>query len=162
MEHYAAWSLKLHLIIEAWSKPPQSWYKLNFDAANREGFSTQAVVCRNSNGEIKILTQVSPPCSLVYEEALAAKLADVLAYLLHLHKFILEGDSTLVVLALQNPALSKTWHIEHIIHDTLGSFLVSSLWEARKINISANFCAHYVAYRVVARVIPGCIPFASP
>jgi hypothetical protein len=133
---------------------------MNFDAANIEGFSTQAAVCRNSNGEIiKILTHISPPCSPVYGEALAAKLAGVLAYSLHLDKFILEGDYALVVLVLQNPALSVAWHIEQIIHDTLASFQVSSLWEARKINKSVNFCVHYVAYRVAARVIPGCIPF---
>jgi hypothetical protein len=93
---------------------------LNFDAAIREGFSTQAAVYRNSNGEIiKTLTQVSPPCSPVYVEALAAKLAGVLANTLDLEKFILEGDSTLVVFALQNPALSVDWQFEHIIHDTL-------------------------------------------
>ena len=123
MEHYAAWSSKLHPIIEVWSKPPQSWCKLNFGAAIKEGFSTQAAVCINFNGEIiKTLTQVSPPCSPVYGEALLAKLASVLAYSLHLDKFILEGDSALVVLALQNQALSVDWHIEHIIHDTLASF----------------------------------------
>ena len=136
---------------------------MNFDAAIREGFSTQAAVCRNSNGEIiKTLSQVSPPRNLVYGEAQIAKLAGVLANSLHLEKFILEGDSTVVVLALQNPALSVDLHIKHIIHDTLGSFQVSSLKEARKINRSANFCAHYVAYKAVARVIPGCIPFFSP
>jgi hypothetical protein len=121
---------------------------VNFDAVIREGFSTQAAICKNSNGVIiKTLTQVSPPYSPVYGEAQAAKLAGVLANSLHLDKFILEGDSALVVLALQNPALSVDWHIEHIIHETLASFQVSSLWEARKINRNANFCAHYVAYR---------------
>ena len=44
MEHYAAWSSKLHPITEAWSKPLQSWCKLNFDAANKEGFSTFAEI----------------------------------------------------------------------------------------------------------------------
>jgi hypothetical protein len=80
---------------------------VNFDVAIQEGFFTQATVCRNSNGEIiKTLTQVSPPCSPVYGEAQAAKLAGVLANSLHLDKFILEGDSALVVFSLQNPALS--------------------------------------------------------
>jgi hypothetical protein len=51
-EHFAAWSSKLHLVKEIWSKPPQGFCKINFDAAIREVFSTQAAVCRNSNGEI--------------------------------------------------------------------------------------------------------------
>ena len=68
----------------------------------------------------------------MYGEVLATKLAGVLAYSLHLDKFILEGDSALVVLALQNPALSVAWHIEQIIHDTLASFQVSFLWEQER------------------------------
>ena len=78
-----------------------------------------------------------------------------------MEKFILEGDSSIVVLALQNPALRLDWHFEHIINETSSSFLVSSLWEVRKINKSANFSAHYVAYRAAARVLPGCIPSLS-
>ena len=61
--------------------------------------------------------QVRPPCSLVYGEALVAHLAGVLASSLQLDKFILEGDSSIVVSALQNPSLSLDWHIEHIISD---------------------------------------------
>jgi hypothetical protein len=99
VEHYVAWSQKLLPITEAWTKPPQGWCKLDFDVVLREGFSTQASVCRNSNGEIiKTITQVSPPCSAVYGKALAAKLAGALATSLQLDKFILEGDSALVVI----------------------------------------------------------------
>jgi hypothetical protein len=70
-EHFAIWSSKLQPVKEIWSKP-QGFCKINFDVAIREDFSTQAAVCRNSNGEIiKIITQVRPPCSPMYEEALA-------------------------------------------------------------------------------------------
>jgi hypothetical protein len=161
-EHFAAWSSKLQLVKEVWSKPSQGFCKINFDATIREDFFTQAAVCRNSKGEIiKIITQVRPPCSPVYEEALAAQLAGVLANSLQLDHFILEGDSTIVISSLNEPALSLDWHIELVIHETLSNFQVSFLWEARKINRSANFCAHYAAYRAVARVLPGCIPSLS-
>jgi hypothetical protein len=101
LEHYAARPSKLHPIKEAWIKPPQGWCKVNFDAVIREGFSIQAAICKNFNGVIiKTLTQVSPPYSPMYGEAQAAKLVGVLANSLHLDKFILEGDSALVVLAL--------------------------------------------------------------
>jgi hypothetical protein len=87
---------------------------VNFDAVTREDYSTQAAVCKNFNGEIiKTFSQVNPPCNPVYGKAQAAKLVGVLAKSLHLEKFILEGDSALVVLALQNPDLSVGWHIEH-------------------------------------------------
>jgi hypothetical protein len=100
--------------------------------------------------------------SPVYGEALAAKLASVLVTTLKLDRFILEGVSQIVILSLNNPSLSMDWHIDHVISDSLASFQVSSNWEARKINRSANFCAHYAAYRAAARVIPGCIPSFSP
>jgi hypothetical protein len=47
LEHYAAWSLKLWPITEAWIEPPQGWCKVNFDAVIREDYSTQAAVCKN-------------------------------------------------------------------------------------------------------------------
>jgi hypothetical protein len=107
LEHYTAWSSKLHPVKEVWSKPSLGFCKVNFDTAIREGFSTQVAVCRNSKGEIiKAITQVSPPCSPVYGEALAAKLASVLVTYLQLDRFILEGDSDIVILSLNNPSLS--------------------------------------------------------
>jgi hypothetical protein len=153
LEHHIAWSSKLHHVKEAWSKLATGFCKVNFDTAIHGAFSIQAAVCRNSEGQIiKAITQVSPPCSPVYGEALAAKLAS----------FILEGDSHIVILPLNNHALSIDWHIDHVISDTIASFQVSSNWEVRKINRSANFCAHYATYRAAARVIPGCIPYFSP
>jgi hypothetical protein len=141
-EHFAAWSSKLQPVKEIWSKPPQDFCKINFDAAIREDFSTQAAVCRNSNGEIiKIITQVRPPCSPVYGEALATQLASVLANSLQLEQFILEGDSAIVISSLNEPALSLDWYFELVIYETL--------------------YVHYAVYRVVARVFLNYIPFLS-
>jgi hypothetical protein len=97
----------------------------------------------------------------VYREALATHLAGVLAKTLQLDQFILEGDSTIVILSLNDPALSIDWHIKHVMYETLSSFQVFSHWEGRKINRSANFCAYYAAYRAAARVLPDCIPSLS-
>jgi hypothetical protein len=85
-----------------------------------------------------------------------------LANSLKLDQFILEGDSNIVILSLNNPTLSMDWHIDHVILETLASFQVSSHWEARKINRSANFCAQYAAYKATTWVFPGCIPSFSP
>jgi hypothetical protein len=158
-EHFKAWSSKIQPVKEVWSKPPQGFFKINFDAAIREDFSTQAVVCRNSKGDIiKILSQVHPTCCPVYGEALAALLASHLAASLQLEQFIIEGDSAIVIQSLINPAISLDWHINHVISETLSNFQTSSYWEARKVNRSANFCVHYAAYRAAVKVIPGCIP----
>jgi hypothetical protein len=107
---------------------------------------------------LKVLSQIRPSCSPVSGEALAAQLASDLASSLKLDRVILEGDSSVVISSLQNPSCVLDWHIDLIIQDTISSFPASSLWEARKINRSANFCTHYVAYRAATRVLPGCIP----
>jgi hypothetical protein len=114
-EHFPTWSLKLHPKNEIWFKPPQDCCKVNFHAAFRETFSTQAAVCKNHKGEIiKTLTLVRPPCNQVNGEAQAAKRASVLASSLQLDEFILEGESFIVVLALQNPAFRLDFHFEYL------------------------------------------------
>jgi hypothetical protein len=80
-----------------------------------------------------------------------------------LNKFILEGVSNVIMSALKSPTLIRDAHIEHVIQETITSFPPSSIWEAKNISRSENFCAFYVAYRAAARVLPGCIPsLASP
>jgi hypothetical protein len=50
-----------------------------------------------------MFSQISLPCSPNVGEARAAQLAYALASTLSIDKFILEGDSEVVVYALQNP-----------------------------------------------------------
>jgi hypothetical protein len=90
-------------------------------------------MCRNNKGEIRhILTQIGPPFSQVNGEALAAKLATELAFSMQLNQFILEGESSTVIAALNSviPSLDSTF--DHFIKDILLSFSDSSLWEATK------------------------------
>jgi hypothetical protein len=135
---------------------------VNFDIAIRDDFSTQAAICRNSKGKIiKILTQVRPPCSPAYGEAQATLLACSLATSLHLGNFVIEGDSSIVITALQNPSIISDWQLDHVICDIFSLIPASSTWKARKVNRSANFCAHYMAYRAVVRASSICIPFLS-
>jgi hypothetical protein len=94
-------------------------------------------------------------------EAQVAKLASMLVSSMQLNKFILEGESSTVISALHNSAFRLDFPYDHVISDTLLSFPVSSLWEARKISRNENFCSHYVAYRAAARVPLGCIPSLS-
>jgi hypothetical protein len=107
---------------------------------------------------IKMISQFRPSCIPIYGAALAAHLAGFLASSLKLNKFILEGVSNVIMSALKSPTLFRDGQIEHVIHDTITSFPPSSLWEAKNISRSANFCAFYVAYRATARVLSDCIP----
>jgi hypothetical protein len=158
MEHYAAWSSKQNPHKKTWSKPPPECFKVNFDVVSCEDFSTQSAVCRNSNGVIiKMVSQFWPPCSAIYGAALAAHLAGFLVSSLQLNKFILEGVSNVIMSAFMSPTQSMDGQIEHVVQDTISSFPPSSLWEAKNIFRSENFCALYVAYRVATRVLLGCI-----
>jgi hypothetical protein len=156
LDHAAAWKSPSPLVKVFWSPPAVGTYKINFDTAIRETFSVQAVVCRDSNGLIvKALSQINPPCDPNFGEALAAQLATSVAASLNLSKFSLEGDSAVVIEALNNPLISQDWHIDSVISATLSLLPASSCWEA-------NFCAHYVAFWAAARVFSDCIPTYFP
>jgi hypothetical protein len=163
LDHAAAWKSISPLIKELWSPPPAGSFKINFDTAIRASFSVQAAVCRDSKGKIiKAIAQTNPSCEPTYGEALAAQLAASLAAGLKLTKFSLEGDSQIVINALTTPSITVDWHIESVIANALTLIPSSSLWEAKKIHRSANFCAHHVAYWAAARVFSGCIPTYFP
>jgi hypothetical protein len=161
--HAAAWGSVAATEEQAWCPPLEGHYKLNFDTAIRDHFSAQAAVCRDHTGAIvKAISQISPPCSPAYGEAQGALLAASLASQMQLSHFVLEGDSQTVISALLFPAIIHDWHIEHLITATLALLSPTSMWDAKKINRSANFCAHHVATWAAARVYSGCIPTFPP
>jgi hypothetical protein len=155
----AAWSSISVKKDQAWIPPQAGHFKINFDTVIRDQFSIQATVCRDSNGSIlKAISQVSPPCTPNHGEAQRALLAASLVASLHLTNFSIEGDSLIVISALQFPIIITDWQIEKLIIDTLALLPPSSKWEAKKINRSANFCAYCVA----AIVLSGCISIPPP
>jgi hypothetical protein len=79
-------------------------------------------MCRNHLGHIiKISTQISSPCQPNEGETLAANLVVSLAISLNIQRFILEGDSQIVILAPQHPDISQDWRISSTIHNTIDS-----------------------------------------
>ena len=89
-------------------------------------------------------SQISPPCFPNVGEAWAAQLACSIASSLSYDKFILEGDSKVVVHALKNPNSIRDWRISSIILDSLDSIPFTSVWEVRKIKRSSKFYTHTV------------------
>jgi hypothetical protein len=59
--------------------------------------------------------------------------------------FILEGDFTIVTLALQNPSITQDWRIASIVSHIHSLIPTTTSWSASSVNRSANFCAHHVA-----------------
>jgi sulfur relay (sulfurtransferase) DsrF/TusC family protein len=58
---------------------------------------------------MKAISHISPHCDSNYGEAIAAHLAASLAVSLNIGEFVLEGDSIVVILALQNPSQVLDW-----------------------------------------------------
>jgi hypothetical protein len=84
--------------VEKWIPPAPNWVKINFDTAIRDSFSDQVVVCRNFDGKILHLSSlISSPCSINEGEALPAQLAISLACSFNFDRFIIEGDSVVVI-----------------------------------------------------------------
>jgi hypothetical protein len=102
MEHFTAWHQVLSPV-ERWLSTTSLGYKINFDTAILDTFSAQAAVCQNHQEHIiSMISQISSPCLLNYSEALAKRLAVFLATSLNLEKFIIKGDSQVVILSLQH------------------------------------------------------------
>jgi hypothetical protein len=151
-QHCDAWSNKLDPAPEKWIHPPPNWYKINFDTTIRDSFSCQVAICRDHESKlIKITTQIQSTCFHNKGEALAAHLVVSLSSSLHLDQFVIEGDSQVVILTLQQLTIVQDWRITDIIQHTLNIIPHNSSWSARKVNRSANFSVHYVAHWTAAQ-----------
>jgi hypothetical protein len=159
LKHMVAWKNISIPLEEECMPPPLQWFKINFDTAIRDNFSAQAAVCQDHLGHIiKMDTKISSQCLPNMGEALTANLAVSLAVSLNIQRFILEGDSQIVILALQQPEIAQDWRISSTIHQTINSIPTDSFWTEWKVNRSANFYAHYVAYWAAANVTASSIP----
>jgi hypothetical protein len=159
LEHFQAWHSISPVQLETWVPPPPNWIKINFDTAIRDSFFAQAMVCRDSRGQVlHMSSQISPSCSPNVGEARAAQMACLVAASLSYNHFILEGDSEVVIHALNNPNSVRDWRISSIILDSIDSIPAASVWEAQKIKRSFNFCAHSIARWATARSHSGSIP----
>jgi hypothetical protein len=50
-----------------------------------------------------------------------------------LNLFTIEGDSIIVILALNHPSMVQEWQFEHIISNSIYILHASPLWKARKV-----------------------------
>ncbi|KAL0007736.1 hypothetical protein SO802_009238 [Lithocarpus litseifolius] len=104
-EHKQAWSKlpRRSPKINIWQPPPNSWVKLNFDAAIREEKISVAVVGRDDLGRLLMAwaEQLDPGNSLL-GEAKAAWWAIKCAAMEGYRNIILEGDALNVINPLKN------------------------------------------------------------
>ena len=133
-----------------WSPPPVSWMKVNFDGVlfKETDFAGLGVIIGNDLGQVMAVSaQVIPlPTSVETVEVLAARNAICLARELQLHKVIIEGDSEVVIKALNSSSASST-SFGHIICDikiTSAAFSEIKFCHTRR---QGNLVAHSIARR---------------
>jgi hypothetical protein len=157
LEHQATWNSKAQPAQKNWSPPQAGNLTINFATDTNISFSVQATICRNGK-IVKALYQYSPPYKDLYNEAQAALLAAVLARSLNLNKFSIEGHAPTVIYSIQQPSLMVDKHLISIISSIVSLMPLASLWYARNVTRSENFCSLFMAKWAAARVTSGCIP----
>jgi hypothetical protein len=142
--HFSAW--KDATLPSLWTSPLSGCFKANFDVTVRNSFSVAAAVISDTSGAIIFAaTSKLLGTDALMGEAAAALLASRLALSSDLDNISIEGDSFLVILALNSPSLFSSWNFCNLISDcclVLDSF---QSWNALKVSRSANFKAHSLA-----------------
>ena len=138
-------------------RPPTRWlppdcplYKLNFDGAlfEAEQCAGLGVILRNSEGEamVSLTERAMLPFTAIEVEALAARRALLLALEIGFDRVILEGDSQVLITALQNNSYSLS-HFGHLVQDI--QYLASCFSEIHYSHVRrhCNTVAHALARR---------------
>ncbi|KAJ7962739.1 Ribonuclease H-like domain containing protein [Quillaja saponaria] len=141
-------------ILSSWSSPP-NWLKIYFDGATNSAGSWAAAVCIDCTGSLKDLKVTFTNCKdPLKAEAGAALLAASLGLTMDpLLGIMLEGDSQLLVHAINSDNLSCSWCISPLIADSLSVLNGIKLWVCRKIPRGCNVLAHGLA-RKAAKAAP--------
>lgn len=162
--HLSAWQSASGEAV--WVPPPVGSYTVNFDVAIRPDFAVAAATLRDHEGAFIAVNSLKlPSMDAGLGEAHAALLAVRLAVSCGCSPLVIEGDSLVTVMAINNPTLVSDWSIEPLISDILLNLHSIPVWNAFKISRCAYFSAHQVARWAAANHVFGsilpCTPFIS-
>ena len=135
-----------------WTKPPEDFYKANFDAAFFENSNTAGigVVIRDCNGNIigALSQKIVLPQSIEHAEALAASRAVTFARELSLFKVIFEVDCLRIINAIntKEPCQTLFGHIIEEIWSHTPSLMTCNFQHVKR---EGNNLAHTLARRAV-------------
>ncbi|XP_059441892.1 uncharacterized protein LOC132174217 [Corylus avellana] len=132
----------------AWTKPPQGYTKINWDASvdKRQNRMGVGVVVRDHDGRALVMFGTSKEYvqDPSMAEAIAAREAVLLAQRLELRHIILEGDSLEIVQLLQKE--EGCWSIYgQAVNDTKKRLHSWQGWGIQHVRRSANGAAHQLA-----------------
>ena len=129
-----------------WSPPFPPNVKLNFDVAIGDEGTSLAVVCRDHKA--KVLFVWTDPIDSTDPLLAEASAAFLVARKIHEAEFssvILEGDSFLIIQAIQSIPNAKLWAIDNVIFYIKSIFTNFSFWLASHAYRELNTAAYSVA-----------------
>ena len=145
-----------------WQPPPIGFMKINFDVAINSYFSVTAAVLSNTSGDIiSAFTKKLLSTEVNKGESIAALTGIDLAILQGCNNLLIEGDSLVSILAINNQNLFTEWSIAPIIADIQLKLQHFQVWNATKVSRSANFRAHHLAKWAATNLVFGSIPNSS-
>jgi hypothetical protein len=129
-----------------WRPPNPPSIKINFDATvgvERVGLAT---VCRDYRARVLFIwTAVYDLIDPLLAKAKATLLAVRKAFEVGFHSIVLEGDSLLVIQAIQNLPNAQIWTIDSVIFDIQSLLAKFSFWYASHTCRELNTAAHSIA-----------------
>ncbi|KAL6576200.1 hypothetical protein OROHE_000671 [Orobanche hederae] len=129
----------------AWTRPPSTWSKINFDAGF-DGTAFAAAVYRNDKGTIiQARTDLGYAPDAFTAEAKAGMLAIDMAVDLKLEKVIFEGDARNVICSLKGGQDAVEWRARPVTEACKNKMTGKHLWKMVSIARNCNVAAHRLA-----------------
>lgn len=161
VELIEAWKDSSTHTIPVWQPPPRGSWKINFNVAIHKSFAFATAICRDSDGHIlSVFKKRLPPSGPPVGEARAALLATQEAFFLPMKRITLEGDSLLVIDAINNRANGAPWQISSVIAAIHRLSSSRDLWEFCHVKCEANDLAHQVVQWAASANLEGHIPIS--
>jgi hypothetical protein len=137
-----------------WDPLPLGSFKVNFDVAIRPTFAVAAAILRDhSEIFLAVNTLKLPPIDALMDEAHATLLAFRLAVSMGCSPLIIEGESLLTILTLNDHLLFSDWIFTPVIFNSLVQLHSINVWRALKIFRCANLDVHLVAEWVPSHIV---------
>ena len=146
--HCQAWEYKVFDRGKSlgWRPPNPPSIKINFDAAVGVERVGLAAVCKDHRARVLFIwITMHDLTDPLLAEAKAALLAVRKAFEAGSHSIVLEGDSLLVIQAIQNLPLAQLWTIDSVIFDIQSLLANFSFWYASHACRELNTAAHSIA-----------------
>jgi hypothetical protein len=159
--HLSAWHSASG--VADWVPPPIRSFTVNFDVVIHSSFAMAATTLRDHNGIFIAVNSLKlPSMDVGLGEAHIAFLAVRLTVSFGYSSLVVEGDSLVTMMAINNPHLFFDWNIEPLIFDILLQLHSFPVLKALKILRCANFCAHQVTRWAATNHVFGSILHCSP